>query len=227
MKRSASISAVLAALVVGIVLLALQLTSGSDPAGAQPEGGSPAESSQSQTHGRLVRADSHRLQTASDSKVTLVEFLDFECEACRAAYPFVEQLRNDYAGKVTFVLRYFPIASHKNAMNAALAVEAAAQQGKLEPMYQRMYASQAEWGEQQSSQAARFRTDAIVLGLDMAAYDKAVLDPATLARVEKDRQDGLALGVQGTPTFFLNGKQVTAQTEQQFRAEIDAALAGR
>lgn len=172
MKRSASISAVLAALVVGIVLLALQLTSGSDPAGAQPEGGSPAESSQSQTHGRLVRADSHRLQTASDSKVTLVEFLDFECEACRAAYPFVEQLRNDYAGKVTFVLRYFPIASHKNAMNAALAVEAAAQQGKLEPMYQRMYASQAEWGEQQSSQAARFRTDAIVLGLDMAAYDK-------------------------------------------------------
>ena len=56
---------------------------------------------------------------------------------------------------------------------------------------------------------------------------RSVLDPATLARVEKDRQDGLALGVQGTPTFFLNGKQVTAQTEQQFRAEIDAALAGR
>ena len=227
MKRSAAISAVLAALVVGIVLLALQLTSGSDPADAQPEAGSPAASGQSQTQGRLVRDDSHRLQTAPDGKATLVEFLDFECEACRAAYPLVEQLRKDYAGKVTFVLRYFPIASHKNAMNAALAVEAAAQQGKLEPMYQRMYASQAEWGEQQSSQAARFRTDAIVLGLDMAAYDKAVADPATLARVEKDRQDGLALGVQGTPTFFLNGKQVTAQTEQQFRAEVDAALAGR
>lgn len=227
MKRSASISAVLAALVVGIVLLALQLTSGSDPADAQPEAGSPAASGQSQTQGRLVRDDSHRLQTAPDGKATLVEFLDFECEACRAAYPLVEQLRKDYAGRVTFVLRYFPIASHKSAMNAALAVEAAAQQGKLEPMYQRMYASQAEWGEQQSSQAARFRTDAIVLGLDMAAYDKAVADPATLARVEKDRQDGLALGVQGTPTFFLNGKQVTAQTEQQFRAEVDAALAGR
>ena len=59
----------------------------------------------------------------------------------------------------------------------------------------------------------------------MAAY-AAVKDPRTLARVEKDRQDGLALGVQGTPTFFLNGKQLVPTTEEDFRAQIDAALAG-
>lgn len=112
-------------------------------------------------------------------------------------------------------------------MNAALAVGAAAQQGEFEQICQRMYASQTEWGERQSSQAARSRTDATVLDLDMVAYDKAFADPATLARLEKDRQDGMALGVQGTPTFVLNGKQVTAQTEPQLRAEIDAALTGR
>src|ERR1700754_1769165 len=71
----------------------------------------------------LVRPDSHRLSTATDGKVTFVEFLDFECEACRAAFPAVEQLRQEYQGRVTFVLRYFPIPSHSNAENAALAVE--------------------------------------------------------------------------------------------------------
>ncbi|GAA3511063.1 hypothetical protein GCM10022262_39050 [Georgenia daeguensis] len=94
----------------------------------------------------VVRESSHRLSTASDGRATLVEFLDFECEACGAAYPFVEQLREDYAGRVTFVARYFPLPGHANAENAALAVEAAAQQGQFEAMYQRMYETQPEPG---------------------------------------------------------------------------------
>ena len=223
MKRSTVIAAALAAAIVAIILTALQLTS-PRAADAEPTGG-PSTGASGTTAGRLVRADSHRLDEAADGKVTLVEFLDFECESCRAAYPLVEQLRKDYAGKVTFVIRYFPIQSHFNATNAALAVEAAAQQGKLEPMYQRMYDTQAEWGEKQTSEAARFRADALILGLDMNAYDAAVKDPQTLARVEKDRQDGLALGVQGTPTFFLNGKQLLPESAEDFRAQIDAALA--
>lgn len=221
MKRSTIAPALVAALVVGLVLVALQLAS-SAPADAEKNAaGSSVASSQS----RLVRVDSHRLQTAPGEQVTLVEFLDFECESCRAAYPVVEQLRKDYAGKVTFVLRYFPIASHKNAFNAAVAVEAAAQQGKLEQMYKQMYDTQAEWGEKQTSEAARFRAYAQVMGLDMNAYDAAVNDPKTLARVEKDRQDGLVLGVQGTPTFYLNGKQLQPTSVDDLRAQLDAAVA--
>ena len=223
MRRNTIISAVLAAVFVGVVLVALQLSS-SGPADAETTARGPGGTATAQ--GRLVRDDSHRLQNVPDGRVTLVEFLDFECESCRAAYPVVEQLRKDYAGKVSFVIRYFPIQSHTNAVNAAVAVEAAAQQGKLEEMYKRMYDTQSEWGEKQTSEAARFRSYALLMGLDMNAYDAAVKDPKTSARVEKDRQDGLALGVQGTPTFFLNGKQLMPGSDQQFRAEIDAALAG-
>ncbi|MHA6631453.1 DsbA family protein [Pseudonocardia sichuanensis] len=173
----------------------------------------------------LVRDDSHRLSTAPDGRVTFVEFLDFECEACRAAYPAVEQLRSEYAGRVTFVARYFPIAGHFNADNAAVAVEAAAQQGQFEQMYQRMFETQTSWGEQQVSHAPLFRQFAADLGLDMDAYDRAVADPATLERVRSDQRDGQAAGVQGTPTFFLNGERLQPRSVDDLRAALDTALA--
>ncbi|MDN5747093.1 MAG: DsbA family protein [Pseudonocardia sp.] len=173
----------------------------------------------------LVREDSHRLSTAPEGGVTFVEFLDFECEACRAAYPAVEQLRAEYGDRVTFVARYFPITSHANAENAAVAVEAAAQQGQFEAMYQRMFETQAEWGEQQVSKADVFRGFAADLGLDMAAYDEAVADPATLERVRRDRADGEAAGVQGTPTFFLDGVRIQPESLDDLRSQLDRALA--
>ncbi|MCW2584459.1 MAG: uncharacterized protein JWQ53_3249 [Klenkia sp.] len=172
----------------------------------------------------VVRSDSHRLGPAGDGEVTLVEFLDFECESCLAAYPVVEQLREDYAGQVTFIARYFPVDGHANARNAAVAVEAAAMQGQFEAMYQQMYATQTQWGEQQTPQADLFRAFAVDLGLDMDAYDEAVADPATLERVLADRDDGLALGVQGTPTFFLNGEQLTVGSAAELIAAVDAAV---
>ncbi|GAA1580563.1 hypothetical protein GCM10009789_38030 [Kribbella sancticallisti] len=173
---------------------------------------------------RMVRPDSHRLGTAADGKATFVEFLDFECEACRAAFPAVEQLRKDYAGRVTFVVRYFPLPGHFNAERAARAVEAASKQGKFEQMYQKMYATQAEWGEQQVPADDRFRGFAKELGLDMAAWEKAYNDPATLERIKKDAADGQALGVSGTPTFFLNGAKLEPESIEDLKASIDAAL---
>ncbi len=173
-----------------------------------------------------VRDDSHRLDTAPDGKVTIVEFLDFECEGCRAAYPFVEQLRETYAGRVTFVLRYFPLAGHHNSRPAAHAVEAAARQGKLEQMYQRMFDTQEQWGERQDSQAPVFRTFAQELGLDLAQYDADVASDEVAARVQADFDDGMALGVTGTPSFFLNGERVVVESTDEFIEQIDAALAG-
>ena len=172
-----------------------------------------------------VRADSHRLDTADDDKVTLVEFLDLECESCAAAYPFVEDLREKYAGRVTFVMRYFPLESHRNSREAAHAVEAAARQGRLEEMYRRMFETQQQWGESQESQAPLFRTFADELGLDLATYDADVAGEAVAARVQADVDDGLALGVTGTPTFFLNGEKVEAASTDDFVRQIDDALA--
>ncbi|GAA2830185.1 DsbA family protein [Kribbella solani] len=176
------------------------------------------------TDERLVRADSHRLNEAKDGKVTFVEFLDFECEACRAAFPAVEQLRAKYDGKVTFVVRYFPIQSHFNAERAARAVEAAAAQGKFEAMYRKMYDTQTEWGEQQVPADARFRAYAEELGLDVAAWEQKYNDPATLERIKKDVADGDALGVTGTPTFFLNGKKLEPKSIDDLVTSIDAEL---
>ncbi|WP_354950074.1 thioredoxin domain-containing protein [Amycolatopsis sp. NPDC006131] len=174
----------------------------------------------------LVRPDSHRLSTAADNKVTVVEFLDLECEACRAAFPGVEKLRTEYAGKVTFVMRYFPIPSHRNAELAARAVEAAGKQGKLEPMYQMMYETQPQWGDQQVSHRDTFLGFARQLGLDMPAVETALDAQATIDRVLADRNDGTALGVQGTPTFFINGVQFTGRpTYDALKYAIDRELA--
>ncbi|MDP2288159.1 MAG: thioredoxin domain-containing protein [Actinomycetota bacterium] len=173
------------------------------------------------------RTNSHILQPDADGSVTLVEFLDFECESCRAVYPFIESLRKTYAGKVRFIARYFPIPSHANAVNAALAVEAAAQQGHFEAMYSRMYETQEQWGEQEESKASLFRDFAQSIGLDLQRYDAAIADPSTLARIELDRQEGLALGVDGTPSFFLNGERIRPQSEQELQSLIDGQLAAR
>ena len=221
-KRNALVSAAVVALLVAFIAGALALS----PKKADPADAAGAATGAGAGTGKLVRDDSHRLGAAGTGKVTLVEFLDFECESCRAAYPVVEELRTTYAGKVDFVVRYFPIPSHANAVNSALAVEAAAQQGKFEDMYKRMYDTQETWGEQQDSKASLFRGFAQELGLDMAAYDKAVAAKATQERVERDRQDGLDLGVSGTPTFFLKGKKLQPSSVQDFRDQIDAALNG-
>lgn len=212
-----TLTAVLAAAATLVLVLLLAGPDTSVPEFSNADGTVPSDI--------LVRESSHRLSEAPGSDVTFVEFLDFECEACRAAFPAVEQLRQEYQGRVTFVVRYFPIPSHANAENAAVAVEAAAQQGAFEAMYQRMYETQTQWGEQQTSHAATFRGFAEDLGLDMAAYDRAVADPATLERVIADREDGAAAGVQGTPTFFLNGERLEPRTVDDLRAAIDAALA--
>ena len=164
------------------------------------------------------------MSTAADGNVTFVEFLDFECEACRAAFPVVEQLRTTYGDRVTFVIRYFPLPSHFNAERAARAVEAAAQQGQLESMYRKMFETQASWGEQTVPADEQFRGFAEELGLDMAAFDDAYSSPATLDRINRDVADGTALGVTGTPTMFLNGNRLQVSSEQDLLDAFDAAL---
>jgi protein-disulfide isomerase len=105
-------------------------------------------------------------------------------------------------------------------------VEAAAQQGKLEEMYRTMYEQQHVWGGQQVPQRETFLGFAQALGLDMPAFEAALDDPATAARVRKDRDDGVALGVQGTPTFFVNGVMFQQQpTYDGLKAAIDRELA--
>jgi protein-disulfide isomerase len=212
-KVRAAIWILLAALVGAGVIWYVAVTA-TKPAPAAPLAAADAQ---------LVRDDSHRVTRPATEKAQLVEFLDFECESCLAAEPLVQELKKEYGDRITFVHRYFPLPGHRNSGTAALAVEAAAQQGKYQEMATKLFASQTEWGEKQVSQAALFRTFAQGLGLDLAKYDAAVADQATQDRISQDVADGKALGVTGTPTFFLDGKKLTLNTEDQFRQLLDEA----
>lgn len=174
-----------------------------------------------------VRADTRYLDQVggADDKVTVVEFLDFECESCAAAYPVVESLRDEFDGEIDVAIRYFPIPSHFNSQNAAVAVEAAARQGALEPMYSAMYETQASWGEQQVSMADLFREFAVQLELDLEQYDADVADPAVVERVQSDFADGVALGVESTPTFFVDDEKVDLRSWDDLRTAVTDALA--
>ena len=137
----------------------------------------------------------------------------------------IKGLRKDYAGKITFGFRYFPLPGHGNSRTSASAVEAAARQNQLEPMYQRMYETQAEWGERGTdSQADRFRGYAEDLGLDMRQYDRDVDSSSVQKLIQDDVNLGTQLGVSSTPTFFINGKPVTLQSYTDLQDAVDAAL---
>ncbi|MFC7624284.1 DsbA family protein [Microlunatus sp. GCM10028923] len=220
-RRNRVLSAVLAAvlLIIG-ALIAVPLVRGELAPADRPAGpAGPADP------GITVREDSHRLTEVPGSTVTLVEFLDFECEACGAVFPAIEELRAAYGDRVTFVVRYFPVPSHVNAERAARAVEAAAQQGQFEPMYRRMFETQAGWGEQQTPMDARFRGYAQELGLDLEQWDRDYSAPETLERIKADVRDGQTLGVEGTPTFFLNGTKLEPRSVDDLTRALEEALA--
>lgn len=153
-------------LVISVVIFGIIQASRQPAAVVEPSTPVPTE-----TSGALVvREDSRLLNDVPDATVTFVEFLDFECEACAAVFPAIEQLRQTYGDRVSFVIRYFPLPSHFNSERAARAVEAAAQQGELEAMYTKMYQTQTEWGEQQIPKDDLFRQYAQELGLDLEQW---------------------------------------------------------
>lgn len=168
----------------------------------------------------LVRPDSPRLSTGSEAQ--LVEFLDFECEACGMLYPVVGDLKERYGDRFELVVRHMPL--HVSSVNAALAAEAAGEQDSFEEMYDVLFQRQAEWGHQQSPERDLFFSYAEELGLDMAQFEADFDDPATLARIEQSRADGQAAGVSGTPTFFLDGERLELATIDDLERALTAAL---
>lgn len=169
----------------------------------------------------LVRDDSPILGQA-DAPVTMVEFLDPECESCRGAYPLVKQLLDEYPDELRVVIRYFPL--HGNSVLAAQATEAAGEQGKYAEMQALLFERQPEWGEQQASQEELFVEYARELDLDMDKFSAALNNADSRQKVERDRADGIALGVTGTPTFFVDGQWISQPGYEALKAAIDQAL---
>ncbi len=160
-----------------------------------------------------------------EASVTLVEYLDFECEACGAYYPIVKQLEEEFGGKLKVVTRYFPLPGHKNSMEAALAVEAAGKQGKFFEMHDLLFESQKEWAEKPVANPDLFLPYAEKLGLDMTQFNQDRKDPAVIARIEKNKVEGNTLKLNGTPSFFLNGVAIKSpRTSEDFSTLIQKEI---
>jgi len=146
-----------------------------------------------------VSAVDHALG-ASHAPATLVEYGDFECPNCKQAAPAVKLLLERFPGRVRLVYRHFPLEEvHPHALQAALAAEAAAGQGKFWPMHDLLF------DNQRHLKLPQLRGYAQRLELDMLRYDAEMEGELYLQRVREQVEGGERSGVRGTPTFFLNG----------------------
>lgn len=157
-----------------------------------------------------------------NAKVTIVEFLDPECEACRAVHPIVERLLADYEGKVRLVLRYMPF--HGNSRLAATALEEAKEQGKFYEALNILFERQPQWADH-----AQPRPDLIFVFLKEVGVDFKSLDAAGLQakhgwKVDLDYSDGIQAGVRMTPTFFVNGNVLSQIGYEPLRRAVETSL---
>jgi len=171
----------------------------------------------------LVRGDSNKTGTPS-AKVTLVEFGDYQCPACGSAFPAIKQITDSYKDKILFVFRNFPLPMHANAENAAEAAEAAGAQGKYWEMHDLLYLNQAEWADA-SNPTTLFIKYATSLNLNIDKFKSDIVDTAFFSKIQEDLKDGNSLGVNSTPTFYLNGeKEVGLASYEDLKTKIDKLL---
>jgi protein-disulfide isomerase len=161
------------------------------------------------------------------SSVTLVEYSDFQCPTCGQYYPMLKQLGDEFHDQIRFVYRQFPLTGlHRNAMPAALAAEAAGRQGRFWEMHNLIFEHQKEWSDR-SDARERFIGYAKELGLDITRFEADMDAESTKKAVEADMQSGFLLGVNGTPTFFLNGvKLQNPRSYDAFRNLIQLSVGG-
>jgi protein-disulfide isomerase len=160
------------------------------------------------------------IRGSSTAKVTIVEFADFECPFCGRVEPTVQTLAARYGSKVRFVWKDLPLDGHPDARPAALAAFAAGAQGKFWEMHDLLYAHQRSLGRKDLDGDARS------LGLDAAAFDRDLDRAAGAARIADDGELARQLGVDGTPTFFVNGRPIVgALPIDAFVKIIDEELA--
>ena len=154
-----------------------------------------------------------------NAPVTIVAFSDFQCPFCSRVVPILHDLEKQYGNKVKIAFKHQPLPFHPNARPAANASMAANEQGKFWEMHDKLFANQGALDRQSLEKYAQ------EIGLDMGKFKSALDGNKFDALITKDSNEGTAAGANGTPTFFINGRQlVGAQPIDQFKAIIDEEL---
>ena len=155
----------------------------------------------------------------ADAEITLVEFSDFQCPFCKRVGPTLEQVEKTYGKKVKVVFKHLPLSIHPKARGAHIASEAAHAQGKFWEMHDKIFENQRQLSD------ANYEKWAGEIGLDLEQFKKDRVAAATKKRVDRDVSEAGALGVTGTPGFFINGRFLSgAQPFGAFKAKIDGEL---
>ncbi len=163
------------------------------------------------------------IQGPADAPVTLVQYGDYECPYCGAAYPIIKEVQARMGERLRFVFRNFPITtSHPHAEHAAEAAEAAAAQGKFWEMHDLLYENQRHLRDRDLHRYAE------LLALDTELFDKELAEHVHADRVHEDFMSGVRSGVNGTPTFYINGARHddSYDTERLLAALERAASSG-
>ena len=152
-------------------------------------------------------------------KITLVEFSDFQCPFCARAKNTLDELLKIYKDDLEIVFKHFPLPFHDNAVAAAIAAVAADEQGKFWEMHDKLFANQ------QNLDAASLDTYAKEIGLDETKFKTALTSPKTRAAVEADKKQAYQFAVQGTPSFFVNGRSFSgAYPPESFKMVLDEEI---
>ena len=161
---------------------------------------------------------------ARTTKVTFVEYSDFQCPACGAYYPMLEEMFAEYKDQISFTYRHFPLAQHKNARSSAYASEAAGKQGKFWEMADMLFKNQSEWSEETTAPTI-FEGYAQKIGINVEQYKTDVKSDAVKAKVDRDLQSGKLSLISHTPTFFINGKMSdNPRSKEELKALIEYAI---
>lgn len=167
--------------------------------------------------------DSQSQRLLPEAPVQLVEFGDFQCPACGATHPVIKQLQAQFGSRLGFVYRHYPLDGiHPHADSAALASQAAANQGKFFEYHDLLFAKQNNWNTAPSIKK-KLLAYAEELGLDLDKFKADLVAPATRERVAFDKGTAVALGLTGTPTLFINGERYQGElTFEALKTAIEA-----
>ncbi len=154
----------------------------------------------------------------ANAAVTIVAFTDFQCPSCAAIHSSLERIVKENGDKVRLVARDFPLSQHAEAFKAAEAAEAAREQGKYWEYVQVLLQNQS------TLTVEKLKSFATQVGLDRTRFDAALDSRKFTEMVQTDLEDGIKLGLKGTPSLFINGRRFTAKSYEELKENVDAAL---
>lgn len=208
---------------LSILAVALALFAGGTWYMGRPDTAAIAAAEPVQAQDALVRGHSPILGR-EDAPVTIVEFFDPACEACRRFHPIVKGILEEYPDDVRVVVRYAPF--HGEASEVAVKVlEAARMQGVFLPVMDALLEAQPRWASHGGANIALIMEVAVAAGLDAEAAETQMRAPDVIGVLNQDRADVEAVGIRGTPTFFVNGKPLPEFGAAQLIAMVEAEVA--